>query len=112
MSVFQVDVSTASDGSPLVSVQGAITAETTGALSETLYRVVEERPQQVFVDLSKTGYIASPGLGALVSLLRKVKQHNGDLILRGLNEEVLEIFQLTHLDSIFTIVDADGVPHG
>ncbi len=109
MGSFQVDVAATDAGVPIVRVHGSITAETADLLSETLYGVLEAEPPYLTVDLSHAGHIASAGLGALVSLLRKVKQNGGELVLQGLSSEIQEMFQVTHLETIFTIVDSDTV---
>lgn len=109
MASFRVERTHTADGSPLVTVEGSITAETAGTLSETMLGILESAPRLVTIDLSGAGYIASPGIGALVSFLRKTKQVGGDLVLRGVKPEVLELFHVTHLDRVFTIVQGDEV---
>ena len=102
MSVFQVNVVKQGEGERLVSVEGEITAETSRELSEALIGVLDDSPRKVVIDLAGAGYIASPGIGALVSFLRKLKQVGGDLVLSGVRPEVLELFRVTHLDRVFT----------
>ena len=51
----------------------------------------------------RTGYIDSSGLGALVSIARKVREEGGDIRLSGLNDDLRSLFELTKLDTLFAI---------
>ena len=55
------------------------------------------------IDFTKTGYIDSSGLGVLVSLSKKIREQGGDLRLAGLNEDLQTLFELTKLDTLFSI---------
>ncbi len=58
------------------------------------------------IDFAVTGYIDSSGLGALVSLSKKIREAGGDLRLSGLNDDLRTLFELTKLDTLFTICDS------
>jgi anti-sigma B factor antagonist len=55
------------------------------------------------IDFTRTGYIDSSGLGVLVSLSKKIREQGGDLRLAGLNEDLQTLFELTKLDTLFSI---------
>jgi len=55
------------------------------------------------IDCTDTAYIDSSGLGALVTLARKVRESGGDLRIAGLNEDLRSLFELTKLDTLFPI---------
>ena len=61
--------------------------------------------RKFLIDFTNTGYIDSSGLGVLVSLSRKIREVDGDLRLAGLNEDLRTLFELTKLDTLFTIAD-------
>ena len=61
--------------------------------------------RRLLIDFSRTGYIDSSGLGALVSISKKVRENNGTLRLAGLNEDLRSLFELTKLDTLFTITE-------
>ncbi|MXW09079.1 MAG: STAS domain-containing protein [Gammaproteobacteria bacterium] len=62
--------------------------------------------REFLIDFAETGYIDSSGLGVLVSLSKKVREQGGELRLAALNEDLRTLFQLTKLDTLFTIVDS------
>ncbi len=99
----------------IVEQSGAITViSVTGHLivanRQELKHVVLERlrtgDREFLVDFAETGYIDSSGLGVLVSLSKKVREQGGELRLAALNEDLRTLFQLTKLDTLFTIVDS------
>ena len=63
------------------------------------------------IDFGPTTYIDSSGLGVLVSILKKVREHQGELRLLNLGEELRALFRLTLLDKLFQF-DIDAPPGG
>ena len=57
------------------------------------------------VDLSKIRAIDSVALGALVVLLRRVKQNQGRLALVGLSGHAMKVLQVTGLEKVFDLFD-------
>ena len=73
---------------------------------KTLVQDGLDRGERKFqIDCSRTGYIDSSGLGALVSISKRVREVGGELRLSGLNEDLRSLFELTKLDSLFAIAD-------
>lgn len=60
------------------------------------------------IDLSKVDFMDSSGLGALVSLLKRVRPAGGSLALFGVRPSVMEILRLTHLDSVFSTFEGEA----
>jgi anti-sigma B factor antagonist len=71
---------------------------------KTLVQEGLDRGESKFLnDCSETGYIDSSGLGALVTLSKKVREQGGELRIAGLNEDLRSLFELTKLDTLFPI---------
>ena len=95
-----------SDAVTLVDVEGQLIV---GNRQELKGRVLEEldRGRRKFViDFQDAGYIDSSGLGVLVSLSKKIREHRGELRLSGLSEDLRTLFELTKLDTLFIIADS------
>jgi anti-sigma B factor antagonist len=92
-------------GVMIVRVEGQLVVGNRTELKEHLQRLLEQGERRFLIDFSQTGYIDSSGLGALVALARKVREEGGDLRLSGLNEDLRSLFELTKLDTLFTISD-------
>ncbi|MGE5655120.1 MAG: exopolysaccharide biosynthesis polyprenyl glycosylphosphotransferase [Actinomycetota bacterium] len=70
-------------------------------------------PAKVILDFSQTIFIDSSGIGALVSVLKAVKQRSCQLVLQSVNPQVMAVFALTSLDQVLTIepaLEADSSP--
>ena len=90
----------------IVDVDGQLIVGNRQELKQTVLDELEKGDRKFLIDFSKTGYIDSSGLGVLVSLSKKIREHGGDLRLAALNEDLRTLFELTKLDTLFRIADS------
>lgn len=57
----------------------------------------------LIADARDINYLNSGGLGFLIKILKKLKENNGDLYIRNLNKQLLGLFEMTKLDSVFSL---------
>lgn len=57
--------------------------------------------RQVVLDASKIEFFDSAGMGSLLSLQKRLKKRDGNLVLAGLNRPVTEVFQMVGFDVVF-----------
>ena len=93
------------DGVTIVDVDGELTVTNRSELKERVLGRLDEGDRRFVIDFAKTGYIDSSGLGVLVSLSKRIREHSGRLRLAGLNEDLRTLFELTKLDTLFQITD-------
>ena len=98
-------VTKGSGGVTVVQVDGQLIVGNRHELKDLVQAALERGERRLLVDFSRTGYIDSSGLGALVSISKKVRESGGDLRLAGLNEDLRSLFELTKLDTLFTITE-------
>lgn len=91
-------------GVVVIGVDGQLIVGNRHELKQKVLEALEQGERKLLVDFSNTGYIDSSGLGALVSLSKKIRESGGELKLAGLNEDLMTLFELTKLDTLFTIV--------
>jgi anti-sigma B factor antagonist len=96
---------TKSAGVVVVRVEGQLIVGNRTELKELVQRALEGGARKFLLDFSKTGYIDSSGLGALVSISKKVREEGGELRLAGLNDDLRSLFELTKLDTLFAIAE-------
>ncbi len=94
-----------STGVLVVEVEGQLIVGNRQELKATIQQALDNGERKLLVDFAKTGYIDSSGLGALVSISKKVREQGGELRLSGLNEDLRSLFELTKLDTLFAIAD-------
>jgi anti-sigma B factor antagonist len=92
-----------SKGREVVAVRGEIDVATSPTLREQLYAIIDSGAKELVVDLSGLGFIDSSGLGVLVAALKHMREGDGELILAGLQQPALRVFEITDLTELFTI---------
>ena len=90
-------------GVVVVGVDGQLIVGNRQELKQKVIEALEGGAKQFVIDFTRTGYIDSSGLGVLVSLSKKIREQGGDLRLAGLNEDLQTLFELTKLDTLFSI---------
>ena len=86
----------------LIHVSGEIDASTSIELDNALKKSTESS-ENILIDLSKLDYISSAGLGVFISYIEELKTKGITLIIFGLQEKVLEVFQILGLQHIMNI---------
>ncbi len=87
----------------VVDVDGQLVVGNRQEFKQVILDEVEQGVCLVIVDFSKSAYIDSSGLGALVSLGKRLREVGGDLRLTGFNDDLRTLFELTRLDSLFPL---------
>ena len=57
----------------------------------------EEGQTKLVVDLSKTDFMDSSGIGVLISALKTMREAGGDVVLAGMEKRIKNIFLMTKL---------------
>ncbi|HBE21615.1 MAG TPA: anti-anti-sigma factor [Cyanobacteria bacterium UBA11149] len=72
---------------------------------ETCQKFLENNslPQKIVCDFSKTTFIDSCGIGALVNSYRSAREAGVDFVLRSVNDPVMAVLTMTGLDRIFKL---------
>ena len=98
--MFNVDKKT--EGKNLtLSLYGKLDTTTAPELEEVIKNELSGIENLVF-DISNLEYISSAGLRVLLSA-QKVMTVQGSMIIKGVSEEIAEIFEVTGFNNIFTI---------
>jgi anti-sigma B factor antagonist len=93
-------------GVVVVGVDGQLIVGNRHELKQKILEAVESGERKLLVDFSSTGYIDSSGLGVLVSLAKKLREEGGEMRLASLNPDLRTLFELTKLDTLFSINDS------
>jgi anti-sigma B factor antagonist len=81
-------------------IEGELDAISVFELRPDLDALVNRRPQRVEVDLSRLRIVDSSGVGAIVSLYKRVRAQGGEVVVTGLQNQPLAIFRLLRLDRV------------
>jgi anti-sigma B factor antagonist len=94
-----------SSGVLVVQVDGQLIVGNRHELKDLIQSALDKGERRLLIDFSRTGYIDSSGLGALVSISKRVREAGGELRLSGLNDDLRSLFELTKLDTLFAITE-------
>ena len=89
----------------IVEVDGQLIVGNRQDLKQRVLDELANGTTRVLVDFARAGYIDSSGLGVLVSLAKRLRDEGGELKLCNLNDDLRTLFELTKLDTLFSIAD-------
>jgi len=96
-----------------IVLDGQLTVGNRQELKAVVQQALQDGARKLLLDCAPTGYIDSSGLGALVTIARRVRETGGAIRLAGLNEDLRSLFELTKLDTLFEIFpDSDQALEG
>ena len=82
----------------IVLLSGEIDHHRTESLRRELDQIIEvSRPKRLVLDFSGVTIMDSSGIGLLIGRYKKLRNHNGRLIVRKLNSRIDTVFQVSGL---------------
>ncbi|MBQ7516989.1 MAG: STAS domain-containing protein [Bacteroidales bacterium] len=89
------------DGKIIATLDGEMDTAAAMEAEEALKGLYNTEGKDVIIDCSKLEYIASSGLRILLGILKGTKAAGSHVVLRGVNEDIKNVFQLTGFINIF-----------
>lgn len=94
----------------VVAIEGRIDHTGAGAFQEYTVRRINEGVRSLVIDFTKTSFVASMGLRAIIVPAQEVTRAGGRFGLTGLSPQVRQLFEVAGLLTVFntypTIADA------
>jgi len=84
---------------------GHLDTRTQGDFEKVVLERLQTGERRFIVDMVDVEYLASAGLRVLLMLAKKLKATEGQLVICGMNEHVLEVFNVAGFSGFFTIND-------
>ncbi len=98
-------VTTKEDNISIISIEGDVDASSSIYLDEALKKLIEDSTvKHILINGEKLEYISSAGLGVFMSYIDDFKAKNIHMVLFGLNDKVVNVFQILGLDQLLEIV--------
>lgn len=85
---------TTEDGKIVLFVSGEIDGTNVDDFEKTVGEVCD-RTEHLVLDLQELDYVSSAGLRVFLIMQKKMKQRGHSIVLRNVNEEVMDIFGVT-----------------
>ena len=85
----------------LVDVSGRLTSFETGALRDSISRLLKQGQKDIVLNLSGLQYLDSSGIGELARVYVSVVKQSGQMKVIGLSSRIEEVLKITHLYQVF-----------
>ncbi len=93
----------------VISLSGRFDSSTVKNFKSTVTSLIEKHSPNIVFDLAAVRYIDSSALGSIVSLMRSVRDNDGDIKIASLTDKIRSVFELTRLHQVFDIYDDPDV---
>ena len=87
----------------VVIPEGEIDIYTSPKLKDKLIKALNDKKTDILIDGGKLDYLDSTGLGALISILKKVRETENKIYIRNIKPNIRKLFDITDLDKVFVI---------
>ena len=74
-------------------------------IKKELQEELEKETKDVLIDLSPVTFVDSSGLSVLIAIFKQLAVNKHTMKLCGLQEQPMELLEITHLHKVFTLVD-------
>lgn len=88
--------------------EGDMDIYTSAIFKDQVIKSYEETKVDLLIDGVGLDYIDSTGLGALISILKLVKESDHKIYLSNIKPNIRKLFDITELDKLFIIRGADN----
>jgi len=91
----------------VIAIGGSLDAETAPKFDTKIKSEIEKGAKYIVCNMERLNYIASAGLGVLISANEALTKKGGELRISSMNEKVLKIFKLLGFINLFKIFEND-----
>lgn len=89
------------EGKYIATLEGEMDTAAATEAEEVLKPLYASGGKEVIIDCKGLEYIASSGLRILLSILKGAKASGSKVVMRGVNDDIKNVFKLTGFISIF-----------
>lgn len=93
------------DNVQVLTLAGEIDAQTLPPLESKLQELVDGGNYRIVLDFKAVPFIASAGLGVLMSVIGTIQDNGGDLVICGAQPDVYRTFDLLDFTTLFKFTD-------
>lgn len=103
---FKMETRTLESELPIIELEGEVDVYTAPQLKQQMISLLESGAKELIVDLTKVDYLDSTALGVLIGGLKRMRERDGNMVLICPSPRIRRVFEITGLDKIFDIFNA------
>ena len=96
------------DSVKIVDLKGEVDLYNSPSLRTEFSNLLKKKEKAILINLKQVNYIDSSGLATFVELLQKMSAYGGKLKLSGLGRSIKNVFEVSRLDGVFSILDSEA----
>ncbi|MFJ5901268.1 STAS domain-containing protein [Streptomyces sp. NPDC093064] len=105
------------NGWTIVEVNGEVDIHTAPKIQEAVTKLLDEGHRHFILDLCPAPFLDSMGLGMIVAITKRIRDHEGSLRLICTDDRILRVFRRTGLRKVYAFHDSvdqatQHTPHG
>ncbi len=89
------------DGKYVATLEGEMDTAAAQEVEKVLKPIFNSAGRDVIIDCTELDYIASSGLRILLSILKGAKASGSKVVMKGVNDDIKNVFKLTGFISLF-----------
>ena len=101
---FRKEIIKREDKGPIIKLFGELDIYASQDFKDSVMRIYRETDDNIYLDFENLEYIDSTGLGALISILKEVREADKKVYIRSVNERIRKLFKITKLEEMFVFV--------
>ena len=91
------------DGKVTIALEGIIHINNAAQTEKELFDAVKDKTGEIVIDAKKLDYISSAGLRCIRNVYMKLNKKGGKLSIIHVNENVMEVFEMTGIAGLLGI---------
>jgi anti-anti-sigma factor len=95
-------------GKAIIDLDGEINAFAEDTLLEAYHQAESEDVSTILLNFQEVEYINSTGIALIVSLLAQARKAHRKIVVYGLSDHYIEIFEITRLADFMTITENES----
>ena len=92
------------DNKTFVVINGRIDTTNVDQFQQAINKLMEVERPDIDIDCTALSYTSSQGLRSFLTLQKSVMKNGGKMVLRNMNPQVKEVFDITGFSNIITIL--------
>lgn len=91
-----------------LKLSGDLIGENNGpGIIESLNNYINKGFHKAVIDISEVRYMNSSGIGVLITILTKLRNKGGEVVLQNPSEQVKKLLVITKLNNIFNVFNTE-----
>ena len=100
-----MEITITEEGNQIIAAfDGRLDTVAAQQIEETITPLLEHANHAIILDCEKMPFISSSGLRIFLKIRKEVEAKGGKMQLKGVCPDVMQVFKMTKLDSIFEIM--------